>query len=326
MRRIILLVAGVVFAMNAAGQGSSRFEEVIDIDIRDGRIILPVTVGGVPHEFILDPSRASSMFGQQAGTLERLGVGENLFVQSLAVAAFDEPELPGISGVLGADVFRRHILTIDREGRTITLSSPFKPDYMSLRNRATMLSGATAGRQTVSIGGQTVTASLDSLLRVGVLTLDFTRAQTFFEPYATFARPERVAAEQPGNKPVAEDGKVVHLDREAFLRDVFNFRRYSEWKFQGDMPVVIDFWATWCGPCLRLSPVITELAEEYKGRVRFYKVNVDEEKEIAAGFFNVTAIPLLVFIPMEGEPVRYMPVGTAKEDIREKIETLLLGR
>ena len=323
IRRIALLAAGVIFAMNAAGQGSSRFEEVIDVDVRDGRIILPVTVGGVPHEFILDPARASSsVFGSAAGTLERLGVGENLFIQSLAVSSIDDNEQE-VSGVLGADVFRGHILTIDKEGRTITLSSPYKPDYMALRNRATMLSGTTDGRQTVSLDGKTITAPLDSLLRVGVLTLDFTKLRTYFEPYATFVRPERVAA-QPEAKPLVTEGEVVHLDRDAFLRDVFNFRQYSEWKFQGDMPAVIDFWATWCGPCLRLSPVIAELAEEYEGRVRFYKVNVDEEKEIAAGFFDVNAIPLLVFIPMEGEPVKMM--GTSKEEIREKIETLLLGR
>lgn len=62
---------------------------------------------------------------------------------------------------------------------------------------------------------------------------------------------------------------------------------------KSDKPVLIDFWALWCGPCRMLSPTITEIAEEYKDKVKVGKVNVDEEAELAA-MFRVSSIPLLV--------------------------------
>lgn len=62
---------------------------------------------------------------------------------------------------------------------------------------------------------------------------------------------------------------------------------------KSDKPVLIDFWAPWCGPCRMLSPTIAEIAEEYKDKVKVGKVNVDEEAELAA-MFRVSSIPLLV--------------------------------
>jgi len=62
---------------------------------------------------------------------------------------------------------------------------------------------------------------------------------------------------------------------------------------KSDKPVLIDFWANWCGPCRMLSPTISEIAEEYKDKVKVGKVNVDEEGELAA-MFRVASIPLLV--------------------------------
>ena len=75
----------------------------------------------------------------------------------------------------------------------------------------------------------------------------------------------------------------LKITKENFEREVL----------QSDKPVLIDFWASWCGPCRMLSPTISEIAEEYKDKVKVGKVNVDEEEELAA-MFRVSSIPLLV--------------------------------
>lgn len=87
-------------------------------------------------------------------------------------------------------------------------------------------------------------------------------------------------------------------------------------------PVVIDFWATWCGPCMRLAPVIDELAEEYGERVVIGKYNVDEETELS-GEYRIMSIPTILFFK-NGEQVRELRMtGATKEQLRERIEKLL---
>lgn len=97
----------------------------------------------------------------------------------------------------------------------------------------------------------------------------------------TLAKAAKPANRKHVNRESPVEGAVTRLNRETFLSKIFNFRKYGEWKYEGDTPCIIDFWATWCGPCRKLDPVVEELAKEYAGRVKFYKVNVDEEKEIA---------------------------------------------
>ena len=82
---------------------------------------------------------------------------------------------------------------------------------------------------------------------------------------------------------------------------------------QSDKPVLIDFWASWCGPCRMLSPTISEIAEEYKGKVKVGKVNVDEESELAA-MFRVSSIPLLV-VMKDGKVVNTSVGVRPKEQI-----------
>jgi len=113
-----------------------------------------------------------------------------------------------------------------------------------------------------------------------------------------------------------------HLTKETFLKKVFNYENNKEWKFEGDLPCVIDFWAPWCGPCKVVGPVIEELSEEYKGKVNFYKVNTDEEQELG-GAFGIKSIPSLLFVPKDGQP--QMAVGALpKETLKKVVDEELL--
>ncbi|MBO7239006.1 MAG: thioredoxin [Bacteroidaceae bacterium] len=96
-------------------------------------------------------------------------------------------------------------------------------------------------------------------------------------------------AEQPAG--------CIHLDTEGFANRVADLSK--EWKYLGDKPAVVDFYADWCGPCKAISPILEEIAKEYAGQLYIYKINVDNDPAIADAF-NIQAIPTLLFIPMEG--------------------------
>lgn len=114
-----------------------------------------------------------------------------------------------------------------------------------------------------------------------------------------------------------------HLNKKTFLEKVFNYEKNQEWKFEGELPAVVDFWAPWCGPCKIVGPIIDELSEEYKGKVNFYKVNTDEEQELG-GVFGIKSIPSLLFVPKEGQPK--LAVGALpKESFKSTIDKELLA-
>jgi thioredoxin len=114
-----------------------------------------------------------------------------------------------------------------------------------------------------------------------------------------------------------------NLTKKEFFEKVFDYEKNSQWKFEGELPCVVDFWAPWCGPCRILGPVLDELSKQYKGKVNFYKVNTEEEQELA-GAFGIRSIPSLLFIPKEGQP--RMAVGALPKDIlKEAIEKELLS-
>jgi thioredoxin len=102
---------------------------------------------------------------------------------------------------------------------------------------------------------------------------------------------------------IAREITMEHLTRETFKEKIFNYEDGGEWKFRGDLPSVIDFYADWCGPCKMVSPVLEELSREYRGKVNIYKVNTEHEQELA-GMFGVSSIPTIIFIPKEGQPQR----------------------
>ena len=106
------------------------------------------------------------------------------------------------------------------------------------------------------------------------------------------------------------------LTKEKFLEKVFDYENNKEWKFEGDKPAIIDFWAEWCAPCRMVAPVLEELSEEYKDQVDIYKVNTEQEQELAAAF-GIQSIPSLLFIPKDEKP--QMAAGALPKDSFVKI-------
>ncbi|MFC2098502.1 thioredoxin [Bacteroidota bacterium] len=102
-----------------------------------------------------------------------------------------------------------------------------------------------------------------------------------------------------------------HLTAETFKEKVFNYEDNKEWKFEGDKPCVIDFYADWCGPCKMVAPVLEELSEEYDGKLNIYKVNTEEERELSS-VFGIQSIPSILFVPKEGQP--QMAMGALPKD------------
>jgi thioredoxin 1 len=94
---------------------------------------------------------------------------------------------------------------------------------------------------------------------------------------------------------------MEHLNKETFKTKVFDFEANKEWNFAGDKPCIIDFYADWCQPCKAVAPVLEELATEYQGKLDIYKVNTEQQQELAA-MFNIRSIPSILFVPKEGQP------------------------
>ena len=119
--------------------------------------------------------------------------------------------------------------------------------------------------------------------------------------------------------------KPTEMTLDMFKQKVMDFEKNPNgWKFEGDKPAIIDFYATWCGPCKATAPIIEELADEYNGKIDFYKVDVDQEQQLAS-LFGIRSIPSILFIPREGKP--QMQVGAMdKAQFEEAIKTTLLNK
>src|SRR5574344_1877027 len=117
---------------------------------------------------------------------------------------------------------------------------------------------------------------------------------------------------------------TIAMTKADFLTKVWNFEQSpNEWKYLGDKPAIIDFYATWCGPCKAVSPIMEELAEEYKDSIYVYKIDTEQEQDLAAAF-GIRSIPSVLFIPMNGAP--QMAVGAMPKNGFEKaIQDVLLS-
>ena len=115
--------------------------------------------------------------------------------------------------------------------------------------------------------------------------------------------------------------KVEFLSEETFKSKVFNFEKNKDWKFEGDKPCMIDFYADWCQPCKMVAPILEELSEEYDGKIDIYKIDTEVERNLA-GMFGIQSIPSLLFVPKEGQP--QMAVGALpKETFKKAIADVL---
>lgn len=121
---------------------------------------------------------------------------------------------------------------------------------------------------------------------------------------------------ETGNK------NTVHLTTVDFKEKIFNYETEKEWKYEGTLPAIVDFYADWCQPCKMVAPVLEDLAREYAGKIMIYKVNTEEEQELAS-VFGIQSIPTLLFIPKEGQPQAAMG-ALPKQTFEKVIKDLLL--
>lgn len=120
---------------------------------------------------------------------------------------------------------------------------------------------------------------------------------------------------------VAADN-VTEINQDEFVNKIYDYRADSVAKPMA-LPAVVDFWAPWCAPCLRLAPVIDELAEKYAGKVHFYKINIDDNQQLARDL-GISSIPLVVLFPNDGTPIKGMMGVQPKDFIESVINEALL--
>ena len=127
---------------------------------------------------------------------------------------------------------------------------------------------------------------------------------------------------------LSQAGGTKLLIKSDFLKNVWNYETSpQEWKFLGDKPALIDFYADWCGPCKIAAPILEEISHEFAGKVDIYKIDTEKEKELAA-VFGIRGIPAFLYIPKDGRPVMTSGIARSKEDTKkmfvENINKILL--
>ena len=113
---------------------------------------------------------------------------------------------------------------------------------------------------------------------------------------------------------------TVQLSAQKFKDEIFDYTTEKEWKYKGDKPAIIDFYADWCGPCKMVAPILDELSDTYEDIV-IYKVDTEVEQELSA-VFQIRSIPSILFIPMDRQPMMQagaLPKHTLEEVINKEL-------
>ena len=114
---------------------------------------------------------------------------------------------------------------------------------------------------------------------------------------------------------------TISLDAEGFKAKIFDYSKEEEWKYNGTVPAIVDFYADWCGPCKAVAPILEELSNEYEEKIVIYKIDTDREQELSA-LFGIQSIPTLLFIPVSGQPMMQkgaLPKNAFKQVIEERL-------
>lgn len=181
------------------------------------------------------------------------------------------------------------------------------------------------GMKLYSLAQDSASSVGSKFLEDGLLSVDYVKGRVYFQRFAETdpAKMDNSGKTKASNVQAQSASlPIVDLTRDNFADLIFDYRNQTVWKYKGSKPAIIDFWAEWCGPCKRLAPYLEELAREYKDQIVVYKLNIDDEPELAK-YFNVSAIPLLMYIPVGGKPQK-RPGAFPKDVIKSNIESILL--
>lgn len=158
-----------------------------------------------------------------------------------------------------------------------------------------------------------------------IASLGFTQACQGNEKSSSDDNQKKELTEKKAND---DDKKAtITLNKEEFKQKVMDYEVNKEWKFEGDLPCIVDFYADWCAPCRVASPILEEIAQEYKGKINVYKVDIQKDQELAT-VFGVQGIPAFLFCPKDGQPQMSSGIGRTNEEtksmFKQAVEEILL--